>query len=452
MSSEFVSSMNRPAGRPSVWREIRRLAALGFPIVISLAAATLIGVVDTVMIAPLGTLSLAAASVTTSIIIIFYSGLYGFVSAVGVRMAEASGKQSPQDLSVATRTGLRVAVVSGVMGAGLMFAIRPVLPFLGQPPEVIALLGGYWTAMSLFLIPFTVFYALKGLFDAIDAPWVGVGLAFVGVIVNIPANWILIHGFGTWEGWGLVGAGIASLISQTVSLGLAWVIWRKAGLTRNARLSAPPSTAERKVQLTQGSTIAVGYIGEGGAYAFAGLMMGWFSAAALAAHQIVSAVAGVLYMVPLGVSIAVSIRVGQALGADERTRLKTIGVAALAVIISWMAAVMCGLLLGGGTLARALSTDPEVIALATSMLVVVAAMQIADGVQGTMLGACRGMMDNLVPVAITMFSYWVIALPVGYILGFVWGLGPNGVWIGYGTGLAMAATAVTIRFFLKARS
>lgn len=427
------------------------MATLGFPIVISLAAATLIGVVDTIMIAPLGTLSLAAASVTTSVIIIFYSGLYGFVSAVGVRMAEARGKQSPDALSATTRTGIRIALVAGTIGAGLMLSLRPALHLLGQPPEVIALLGGYWTAMSLFLIPFTVFYALKGLFDAIDAPWVGVGLAFLGVVVNVPANWLLIHGIGSWEGWGLVGAGLASLLSQLVSLSLAWVIWRKAKLTRDARLPAPSSKSERKLQLTQGGTIALGYIGEGGAYAFAGLMMGWFSAVALAANQIVSAVAGVLYMVPLGVSIAVSIRIGQAVGADQRKRLKTIGLAALTVIISWMALVMGGLLLGGGTLAQALSTDPEVISLATSMLIVVAAMQIADGMQGTMLGACRGMMDNLVPVAITMFSYWVIALPIGYLLGFVLGFGPNGVWIGYGMGLAVAATAVTVRFFGKVK-
>ncbi|MDP5361882.1 MAG: MATE family efflux transporter, partial [Paracoccaceae bacterium] len=137
--------------------------------------------------------------------------------------------------------------------------------------------------------------------------------------------------------------------------------------------------------------------------------------------------------------------------ADQRKRLKTIGLAALTVIISWMALVMGGLLLGGGTLAQALSTDPEVISLATSMLIVVAAMQIADGMQGTMLGACRGMMDTLVPVAITMFSYWVIALPIGYLLGFVLGFGPNGVWIGYGMGLAVAATAVTVRFFGKVK-
>ena len=92
------------------------------------------------------------------------------------------------------------------------------------------------------------------------------------------------------------------------------------------------------------------------------------------------------------------------------------------------------------------------IKLATSMFIVIAAMQVADGVQGTMLGASRGMMDNFVPVGITMISYWIIALPIGYVLGFVWDWGPNGVWIGYGTGLGIAAIATTYRFFTKVKA
>ncbi len=435
----------------TIWGEMRKLTRLGFPIVISMAAATLIGVVDTIMISPLGTLSLAAASITNSVIIVFYSGLYGFVSAIGVRMAEARGKQSADDLSNATQTGVRIAIVTGILGAALMLALQPALVHLGQPPEVLALLDGYWTAMSLLLIPFTIFYALKGLFDAIDAPWVGVMLAFAAVVLNVPANYLLIHGVGQWDGLGLVGAGIASLLSQSASLVLAWIIWQRSALTADARIKVAHRRQERRIQLKQGAAIAMGYIGEGAAYAFAGLMMGWFSAVALAANQIVSAVAGVLYMVPLGISIAVSIRVGQAIGADQRARLVQIGLAALGVIIGWMTLVMAGLLAGGDYLANAFSDDTEVIKLATSMFIVIAAMQVADGVQGTMLGASRGMMDNFVPVGITMVSYWIIALPIGYVLGFVWDWGPNGVWIGYGIGLGIAAIATTFRFFTKAR-
>ncbi|MEM8957638.1 MAG: MATE family efflux transporter [Pseudomonadota bacterium] len=450
MTSQTTNS-RETGSRPSLWAEIRALAALGFPIVISLAAITLIGVVDTIMIAPLGTIPLAAASITASVILIFYSALYGFVSIIGVRMAEAHGRDSPWALSAATQTGMLVATATGVLGAGLMLAVEPALDLLGQPREVVEVIGGYWITMSLLLIPYTMFYALKALFDAIERPWLGVSLAFVAVVINIPANQILIHGVGNWSGLGLVGAGLASLLSQTVSLVLAWVIWRQASSTAAARQPTEWTGKELSLQLREGSAIATGYIGEGGSYAVAGLLMGWFSAAALAANQIVASVGNVLYMVPLGVSIAVSIRVGKAIGARERDRLVTIGKAALCLIIVWMTLVMLAILAGGRALAGLLSADAEVVSLAAGMFIIVAAMQIADGVQGTMLGAARGMMDNRIPVMITLVCYWIVSLPLGYLMGFVMALGPNGVWIGYGTGLAIAASALTWRYFSMAR-
>ncbi|MEM8732386.1 MAG: MATE family efflux transporter [Pseudomonadota bacterium] len=432
--------------------EIRALMSLAFPIVVSMAAATLIGVVDTVMIAPLGTVPLAAASITASVSILFYASLYGFTAVIGVRMAEAHGQKKPQALSDATRNGLIVASVTGTLGAAAMLAVEPALGWLGQPPEVTQILGAYWTAMSLLVIPFMVFYTLKALFDAIERPWLGVGLAFVAVILNVPANLLLIHGIGDWPGLGLLGAGVASLISQCVSLILAWVIWRRASATADARLPRLRTRRELGVQLKEGSVIAIGYLGEGGAYTFASLMMGWFSAVTLAAHQIVASVGDVLYMVPLGVSVAVSIRISQAIGANQRQRLIKIGLAALIVIVTWMVVVMLGVLAAGGVISRALSTDLDVVALATSMFVVIAFMQIADGVQGTMLGAARGMMDNRMPVVITLVCYWALALPLGYVLGFVLEFGPNGIWIGYGLGLLASALALTQRFFVLART
>ncbi len=450
MTRVRISQQPRPSWG-AILKEARYLARLALPIVISLAAAALIGVVDTVMVAPLGTLPLAAVSITASVLIIFYSALYGFVSAIGVRMAEAFGKTNDQGLAAATNAGVFVSLVVGSVGAVAMICLNPALSWIGQPPEVVSLIGGYWIAMSLLLVPFTVFYTLKALFDAMNRPWIGVGLAFLAVGFNIPSNYVLIHGVGGWPGLGLVGAGIASLLSQIVPLIMALVIirvWkRKRGLLRAASFDR----SEVKAQLKEGFIISVGYLGEGAAYAVAGLMLGWFSAAALAAHQIVSAVGDVIYMVPLGVSIAISIRVAQAIGADEKERLKPIVLASLLVVVGWMTVVVAGILFGRAPLANSLSDDPEVVSLAISMFLVIAAMQIADGVQGTMLGAFRGMMDNHVPVAITLIAYWVFALPLGYALGFWLGLGPNGVWIGYGSGLSLAAIALTYRFFSQNR-
>ena len=204
--------------------EAKALFRLGLPIVVSLSAATLIGVVDTIMIAPLGTVPLAAASITASVLIILYSGLYGFVSVIGVRMAEAFGMEDSAALSDATGTGLIVSLIAGLSGTALMLALLPFLPLLGQPENVIAALGGYWVAVSFLLVPFTMFYTLKALFDAMNRPWLGVALAFLAVIVNVPANLLLIHGVGAWQGFGLLGAGLASLLSESLSLMLAVVL------------------------------------------------------------------------------------------------------------------------------------------------------------------------------------------------------------------------------------
>lgn len=436
---------------PTLWQEIRSIAALSFPIAISLAAATLITVVDTIMIAPLGTVPLAAASITGTFLIVMYSGLFGFVSATGVRMAEAHGKADPDALTDATHSGLLVGLGSGLIGMGFMLAVLPLLPHVGQPEDVVAIVPGYWTAMALYFVPFTLFYMLKGLFDAVDRPWVGVILAFGAVLLNIPANYILIHGIGAWEGFGLLGAGLASLLSESVSLIAALIIWRTSPAFAAARTKTLSTWREIRKQLREGTTIALGYIGEGGAFSLVGFFMGWFSAAALAAHQIVNAITAVLYMVPLGVAIAVSIIIGQTIGAGASHRLTTIGRAALVFIIAWMTLVMVLILTIRGPITSALSDDGAVISLAYTIFLLAALMQIADGIQSTMLGACRGMTDNAVPVMITMSSYWILALPTAYALGFIFEWGPVGVWIGYSLGLAIAATLVTRRFFKTAR-
>ena len=436
----------------SIVLDIRALARLSTPIIISLAASMLIGVVDTIMIAPLGTVALAAASITVSIQVVFFACLYGFVSGTSVRMSETFGAGDVRGLSEATLTGLVIGGGAGALGMGLMLALRPGLAWLGQPPEVLdALSGGYWQAMAVLLVPFTLFYMLKGLFDAVGAPWLGVSVAFGAVAINVPANWLLIYGIGGWGGLGLSGAAYASLLSQSASLGVAWALWRFGPAFASARRVVALTRSEVLRQLRAGGMIATGYFSEGAVYACVGLMVGWFGAGALAANQIVNSVATVLYMVPLGISIAVSIVVGQALGAGQDHRIRGIGVAALSLSVGWMVTVMLGLLILAGPIAGALSTDPAVVALATTLFWIIAATQIADGIQGTMLGAARGMTDNSVPVAATLLGNWGVALPLAYALGVFLGWGPEGIWIGYGLGLAFAALLVSWRFFWKVK-
>lgn len=426
----------------SVRSEIGPLIRLVLPIVAGLAASTLIGVVDTIMIAPLGTVMLAAASLTTAAIIIFYSAIYGFVSAIGIEAAHRHGGAQASAVAATLRAGLVLALLAGLVGAVVMALLLLILPLIGQPPEVLAIITPYWLAMSALLVPVALLMVIAQVLNAMDKPWTAAGFAFTGVLLNVPLNYILIWGIGDWPGLGLLGAGLASLIAETLALLLA-LVW----LWRHGLLRAAADPALRKRLARNGLPLAIGYTGEGAAFALVGLMLGIFGATALAANQIVQAVGSVLYMLPLGMAAATAIRIGQASGSGDPTRLRPIAVAAIGVVTVWSVAVTIGLALTGGHIAAALSQDTSVVTLATAMFVIVALIQVADGVQSTALGALRGAMDFDWPTQFTLASYWLFALPLAAALGFWAGLGPLGVWAGYGIGIAFVALVLPVRFW-----
>ncbi|URF47630.1 MATE family efflux transporter [Dinoroseobacter shibae] len=435
--------MSHASPIPTTISELAPLLRLSIPLMIGLAAPMLIGVIDTVMIAPLGTEPLAAAGITTSVVIILLSSLWGLVTMTGIRIAQAEGAGDRPGVAIELKTGLWLSLAAGGLGMALMLAILPALGLLGQPDSVRAILPGYWVSMAVWLLPFTAFYVIKGLFDAVDRPWAGVALSYLGVVVNLPLNWLLIYPAGL----GLLGAGLASILSQTLALGAAWLVWRRAKGLAPWRVPVPAGALRLRAQIRDGWPLVVGYAGEGGAYALIGLMMGWVGATALAANQIVHTVGAVGYVFPLGMAMAASIRVGLAHGAGQTGRLRAILRAALTVVTGWMILLMAFFLIAGDWLSGLLSDDPEVVALAATLFIALACMQIADGVQSTSLGALRGMGDMRWPTAMSLIAYWPLALPAAYALGFWAGLGALGLWVGFGLGLAIAAIMLPLRFW-----
>ena len=288
--------------RAEFWPLIR----LAVPLMIGLAAALLIGVVDTAMIAPLGTVPLAAAGVTSAVLIILISALWGVLTVISVQISQAEGAADPKRVSLALRSGILLCLLTGSAGAVLMIALFPLLGPLGQPQEVLDILLPYWISMALWIVPFTLFFGLKTLFDAVGWPWTAVALSYLGVIFNIPANYVFIHVLE----WGILGAGLASILSQTVSLVAAWLVVSRAAGLAPFRQRVAVAWRDGWAQCKASMPLCLGYAGEGGAYAIVGIMMGWIGAQALAAHQIVNALAGLTYMIPLGMAGAASIRVG----------------------------------------------------------------------------------------------------------------------------------------------
>jgi multidrug resistance protein, MATE family len=427
--------------------EIAGIVSLSVPIVVGLGASTLLGVTDSIMLAPLGPLPLAAVGLTLAVAIILYAAIYGMLQTIAVRVGAAHGARDGRAIPLILRNGLALGALVGVGGALVMGALWFALPLLGQPPEVLAEMPGYWLAMSVLLIPFSVLLVFKSAFEAIGRPWLGTGFAFVAVGVNVPLNYALIWGVGPLPALGLVGAGIGSLLAESIALAVAWVWWARAPSLRRTRLRRPLIAAEMASVAREGAPLGALYVAETGAMAVATVMIGTFGAVALAGNQVAQSVGALLYMVPLGIAGAVSIRVAQAAGAAQAARLRGVALAGLALAVVWLSASAALLGFGGRLLAASITDDPAVIGVAVTIFAVFATMQIADGVQSTMLGALRGMSDTGWPAMVSILAYWGAGLPLGWVLSG-W-FGPAGVWAGFAVALFGAGAALSWRFLRK---
>lgn len=435
------------AGWAAIRAEVPGILGLSVPIVVGLGASTLLGVTDSLMLAPLGPVPLAAVGLTMAVAIILYAAIYGMLQALSVRIGAAYGAGQARRIPFILRNGLALGALVGVAGSAAMGLVWFALPLLGQPADVLAAMPGYWAAISVLMIPFSVLIVFKSLFEAIGRPWLGTAFAFVAVAVNIPLNYALIWGIGPFPMLGLTGAGIASLVSESAALVVAWAWWARARSTVRLRLRRKLQRAEIVAAAREGAPLGALYVAETGAMAVATVMIGTFGTVALAGNQVAMSVGSLLYMVPLGIAGAVSIRVAQATGAGAVGALRPIAFAGLALALVWLSGSALLLAFAGRAIAQGITDEADVVAVATLIFLVFATMQIADGVQSTMLGALRGMSDTGWPAMVSIVAYWGVGLPLGWVLSG-W-MGPAGVWAGFFVALVGAGTALVVRFRAK---
>lgn len=431
--------------------EMPGILRLAVPIVAGLSASTLIGVTDSLMLAPLGPVALAAAGLAGAVALIIYAALYGLLSALSVRIGQAYGAGAARTIPLILRNGLALGALAGTGAASLMGASFLLLPYLGQPEEVVAAVPGYWAAISLFMVPYALLTVFKSSFEAIDRPWLGTSFAFIAVLVNIPLNYALIWGIGPFPELGLLGAGIASVAAEAIALLIAWVFWMRAASMRRLRLRRSLTLTEIGASAREGAPLGALYVAETGSMAVAVAMIGTFGTVALAANQVASAIGALLYMLPLGVAGAVAIRVAQEQGAGNIASLRPIVFAALILVTLWQAACATALIFGAEQVASLVTQDAEVITAAAAILIVFASMQVIDGIQSTSLGALRGMSDVAFPAAVSILAYWIIAIPLGWIAATWGGMGPPGIWFGFLVGLIIAAAILVRRFMRRTR-
>lgn len=425
------------------------IAGLAVPITAGLAASTLLGVTDAMMLAPLGPVPLAAVGLTGAVAMVLWAAAYGILLVTSVRIGAAWGAGDAGRIAFVLRNALALGLIIGSAAAGLMAALWLVLPLVGQPAEVIAALPGYWSMLAATMIPFAVLTVFKSAFESVGRPWLGTGFAFLAVVVNVPLNWVLIYGAGPVPALGLTGAGIATLLAESVALTAAFATWRTARSTRRLRLRRPLEWAEIRAALREGAPVGALYVAETAAIGMATLIIGTFGTVALAANQVAMSIGNVLYMVPLGVAGAVAIRVAQEQGAGNTAALRPVAFAALLLATLWLTGSALLLWLGGPWLARAITDNAEVATLAAGIMGVFALMQVFDGLQSTMVGALRGLSDTAVPAALSLAAYWGLAIPMAWLLSAGMGFGPASVWIGWVAGLACVGPLLLVRFLRR---
>ena len=430
-------------------KEARLTLALAFPIIIGQVSQMLMGVTDTVMIGRLGTVPLAASAFAGGVFSVFFVIGIGLLLPVAVFASREHGAGDDAAGGVWLKHGVMLSVLASVAGIALMLGLSAGFDRMGQPPEVVAAVEPYYTLIVVSLLPALVFQVFRQFAEALGRPWVPMLIMLAGVALNVVLNWILIYGNLGAPALGLAGAGWATLVSRIAPL-VAVVVWvRRDALFQKAwprEWLSGFAAARFREMLRVGVPAAVMLMFEVGAFMTAALMMGWLGAVELAAHQIALSCAAFMFMFPLGLSMAVGMRVGKAVGEGRTEALRSIAFGALVMSCAIMSVSAAGFAAGGTLLARGFVSDPATVELAARLLVVAAIFQLFDGAQVIGSGALRGLTDVRVPAGITFIAYWVLAIPGGYALGLHTSLGAVGIWAGLATGLAIAAVLLALRF------
>lgn len=444
-----------PATPLSKTAHAKALLTLGLPIIGSHLAQMALHVTDTVMLGWYGVVELAAVVLGASAFFIVFILGSGFGQAILPMVAQALGRKDETQVRRDTRMGLWLSFLFGAVCYPIFWWSGPILLALGQQPDVSALAQEYLRIAGLGMIPALLVMALKSYLSALERTQVVLWITLAAAVANAGINWMLI--FGNWGApeLGVTGAAIASVLTQMLTLlGLSlYAHWQPALRRFNLfkRFWRPDWQAMGQV-FRLGWPIGLTGLAEGGLFQASALMMGWIGTIELAAHGIALEVTALAFMVHLGLSNAATIRVANATGRKDAKGLRDGAMVALGLSLSFGIAMVILFL----TLPRfivSLFLDPSnpntgaIITFGTLLLALSALFQMVDATQVMALGFLRGLKDTRAPMWIATLSYWVIGIPISYVLAFPLGFGGVGLWLGLTVGLSVAALLLMLRFW-----
>lgn len=422
---------------------------LAYPVMLSQLGHIMVGMADSIMVGQLGQTPLAAASFANGVFVVFLMFGIGLSYGITPLVAQADGQQDTTKITRLLRHGMILCSVAGVLLLLILFGSTYLFPYLQQPEEVISLGTPYFLVIASSLIPLMIFQNFRQFSEGLSVTKPTMYITIVANLVNILLNYLLIYGKLGLPEMGLNGAGWATLISRIMmAIGLyVFVIkYEKFKAYRSAFDFGKIKAEFFKPMLKIGVPSGVQFLFEVGAFTMAAIMMGWLGTGPLAAHQIALSLVSLSYMMASGISAASTVRIGNQIGMKDGSNLQRVGNTSFLMSLIFMAC--CAILFASlsSFFPTLYVSEPEVISIATTLIIVAGFFQLSDGVQVVGLGALRGMSDVKVPTIITLVAYWGLAIPASYVLGFTLELGPAGIWYGLLIGLTAAAVALFVRF------
>ena len=410
---------------------------------------------DLALVGRLGEEAVAGAALANTVYFVTFTLGMGVVSAVAPLAAQAFGARDPHRVRRALRVGLWAALLISLPMMAFPIYGEAILRMLGQAETPARLAQQYLFGLVWGATPALWLLAIRGFMGALNRPQPVLWITLAAIPANALLVYLLIHGELGLPPLGLFGAGLAhSMVNFAMFLaGLWFAVFRRpfAKYRVLGHVWRIDWTMMRQL-FAIGAPISIAFLMEYGMFSAAALLTGLIGTAALAAHQIALQVTAILFMVPLGIGMAATVRVGHAMGRNDAAGVRHAG-----LVAAWL-----GILLGAGLtllviagrfaiarffLGATSGSADATLELAATLLLVGATFYVTDGLQSIMAGSLRGMKDTLMPLLFAAVSYWLIGFPAAWGLAFPAHLGAVGVWIGLSLGTLVYATLLVLRFF-----
>ena len=410
--------------------------------------------IDTVMAGrlPQKDIALAGLGIGGALWSAFMVFLIGLLMAVQPSVAQLDGAGRPLEAGRVTRQALWIALAVAVPFWALCFFSQGLLFLVRIDPDIIPTAAGYLRALSWGAPGICLVFLLRFFSEGVGhtMPTMAYGLA--GAVLNIPFNYVLMFGKLGFPALGAVGCGYATAIIIWIQVLFLVLYMHQHRFYRAFKLFSrwdAPHWPAIRLLLQLGIPIAISMSLETSLFVAAALLIGQLGPLPSAAHLIAINFSALLFMVPLGLSTAVSVRVGNAIGRGDPAFARYVGLIGLLIVLGTQSLNMMVMFLFPRFIIGIYTNDAAVAAMAVNLLFFAAVFQLPDGIQICAAGALRGLKDARIPMLYNLIAYWAIGFSLGYYLTFIAGLGPKGMWIGMIAGLSVGGGLLATRFVRK---